>query len=154
MKSAGNGGVLKGILQVLHIHILFVAPLGAGYMAQPGTDQHQGRVAVRETAHHTGAAANLPVQPLNDIVGADTAPVFTGEIAVGQSLLNAIFYLLCGLFQLHSAQFLHHSFGLLSGCFLALLGVDRFEHFGCQSSTLLSRRWYRSMMAVSKEIPS
>ena len=33
MKSAGNGGVLKGILQVLHIHILFVAPLGTSYMA-------------------------------------------------------------------------------------------------------------------------
>ena len=71
MKSAGNGGVLKGILQVLHIHVLLVAPLGACHMAQPGTDQHQGRVAVRETAHHTGAAADLPVQPLNDIVGAE-----------------------------------------------------------------------------------
>ena len=128
MKSAGNGGVLKGNLQMLHVHVLLVAPLGAGYMAQPGTDQHQGRVAVRETARHTGAAADLPVQPLNDIVGADTGPVLTGEIAVGQSLLNAIFYLLCGLFHLHSAQFLHHSFGLLPGCFLALLSVDRFEH--------------------------
>ena len=85
MKSAGNGGILKGILQVLHIHILFVAPLGACHMAQPCTDQHQGRVTIRETAHHTGAAANLPVQPLNDIVGADTAPVFTGEIAVDPS---------------------------------------------------------------------
>ena len=79
MKSAGNGGVLKGILQVLHIHILFVAPLGAGYMAQPDTDQHEGRVTVRETARHTGAAADLPVQPLNDIVGADTGPVLTGK---------------------------------------------------------------------------
>ena len=93
MKSAGNGGILKGILQVLHIHILFVAPLGACHMAQPCTDQHQGRVTIRETAHHTGAAANLPVQPLNDIVGADTAPVFTGEIAVGQSLLNKVSFM-------------------------------------------------------------
>ena len=61
MESAGNGGVLKGRLQVFHVHVLFVSPLGTGYMAQPGTDQHQGRVAVRETAHHTGAAADLPV---------------------------------------------------------------------------------------------
>ena len=97
MKSAGNGGVLKGILQVLHVHVLLVAPLGAGYMAQPGTDQHEGRVAVRETARHTGAAADLPVQPLNDIVGADTGPVLTGKIAVSQRLLNAIFYLPGGL---------------------------------------------------------
>ena len=146
MKSAGNGGILKGILQVLHIHILFVAPLGACHMAQPCTDQHQGRVTIRETAHHTGAAANLPVQPLNDIVGADTAPVFTGEIAVGQSLLNAIFYLLCGLFQLHSAQFLRHSFGPLPGCFLALLSVDRFEHLG--HNLYLGAGRYRENIAV------
>ena len=146
MKSAGNGGVLKGILQVLHVHVLFVAPLGTSYMAQPGTDQHEGRVAVRETAHHTGAAADLPVQPLNDIVGADTGPVFAGEIAVGQSLLNAIFYLLCGLFHLHSAQFLHHSFGLLPGCFLALLSVDRFEHLG--HNLYLGAGRYRENIAV------
>lgn len=59
MKSASNGGVLNGNLQVLHIHVLFVAPLGAGHMAQPGTDQHQSRVAIRETAHYTGSVANL-----------------------------------------------------------------------------------------------
>ena len=38
MKSASNGGVLNGSLQVLHVHVLLVAPLGTGYMAQPGTD--------------------------------------------------------------------------------------------------------------------
>ncbi len=64
MKSASNGDVLHGSLQVLHIHVLLVAPLGAGHMAQPGADKHEGRVAVRETTHHTGAAADLPVQPL------------------------------------------------------------------------------------------
>ena len=68
MKSASNGGVLNGSLQVLHIHVLFVAPLGAGHMAQPGTDQHEGGVAVRETAHYTSAAADLPVQPFNDVI--------------------------------------------------------------------------------------
>ena len=74
MKSVSNGGVLNGSRQVLHVHVLLVAPLGAGHMAQPGTNQHKGRVAVRETAHHTGAAADLPVQPLSDIVGADASP--------------------------------------------------------------------------------
>ena len=95
MKSASNGGILKGRLQVLYVHVLLVAPLGAGHMAQPepGTDQHEGRVAVRETAHHTGAAANLPVQPLNDIVGADLCPVSAGKILIGQfySILSSIF---------------------------------------------------------------
>ena len=62
VKSAGNGGVLNGSLQVLHVHVLLVAPLGAGHMAQPGTDQLQGRVSVWEAANHTGASSDLPVQ--------------------------------------------------------------------------------------------
>ena len=67
MKSASNGDVLKGRLQVLHIHVLLVAPLGASHMAQSGTDQHESGVAVRDTAHYTSAAADLPVQPFNDL---------------------------------------------------------------------------------------
>ena len=59
MKSSSNGGILKGHLQVLHVHVLLVALLGASHMAQPGTDQHQSRVAIRETAHYTGSVANL-----------------------------------------------------------------------------------------------
>ena len=38
--------VLHGELQVLHVHVLLVASLGDGHMAQPGTYQHQGKVAV------------------------------------------------------------------------------------------------------------
>ena len=82
MKSASNRGILKGRLQVLHVHVLLVAPLGTGYMAQPGTDQHESGIAIWEAPHHTGAATNLPVQPFNNIVGADTSPVFAGKIAV------------------------------------------------------------------------
>jgi hypothetical protein len=37
MKSAGNRGVLQNSLQVPHIHVLLVAPLSAGDMAQPGS---------------------------------------------------------------------------------------------------------------------
>ena len=101
-------------------------------MAQPGTDQHEGRVAIREATYHTGAAANLPVQPFNDIVGADTSPVLAGKIAVGQRFLYAILHLLGGLFQLHGTQLLYHGPGLLSGCFLALLGMDRLKHLSHQ----------------------
>ncbi len=70
-------------------------------MAQPGTDQHESGVAIRETAHHTGTATDLPVQPLNDIVGADVSPVFTGKIAVGKDLLNVD---ICFLVQLTDGE--------------------------------------------------
>ena len=106
MKSDSYGGVLNSSLQVLHVHVLLVAPLGAGYMAQPGTNQHKGRVAVRETAHRTGAAADLPVQPFNDIAGTDTGPVFTGKISASQCFRNAVLYLLGYLSLLHRTKLL------------------------------------------------
>ena len=87
MKSASNGGILNSGLQMLHIHVFLVAPLGASHIAQPGTDKHERRIAVRETANHMGAAADLPVQSLNDIVGTDTGPVLAGKIAVRQRFL-------------------------------------------------------------------
>ena len=81
MKSASNGGVLQGSLQVLHVHVFLVAPLGAGHMAQAGTDQHEGGVAIREGAHHPGSAADLPVEPLNNVVGPDAGPVLERKSA-------------------------------------------------------------------------
>ena len=67
-------------------------------MTQPGADQHEGRVTIREAAHHSGAAADFPVEAFNDIIGTDASPVFAGKIAVGKRLLNTIFYFLGGLF--------------------------------------------------------
>ena len=52
MKSAGNEDGVQSRLQVLYIHILPVAPLGARHMAQPRADQHQGGIAVRECPNH------------------------------------------------------------------------------------------------------
>ena len=146
MKSAGNGGILKGHLQVLHVHVLLVAPLGARHVAQPCADQHQSGIAVREAANHTGAAADLPVRPLNHIIGTDASPVLTGKIAVSQCFFNAVLHLLGGLFQLHGTQLLHYGFGLLTGGFLALLGVDRLEHLGYQLH--LRARCYGEHIAV------
>ena len=40
LKSAGNRGVVQSRLQVLHVHVFLVAPLGARHMAQPRADQH------------------------------------------------------------------------------------------------------------------
>ena len=75
MKSAGNRGVVHDRLQVLHVHVFLAAPLGARHMAEPGADQHEGEVAVREGLHHAGTSADLPVQPFNHVVRADPGPV-------------------------------------------------------------------------------
>ena len=101
LKSAGNGDVVQSCLQVLHVHVFLVAPLGARHMTQPGADQHQGGVTVRKCPYHPRPSADLPVQPLDHIVGADAGPVLAGKIAVGQRLLNAVLDLLGSLLQFH-----------------------------------------------------
>ena len=58
LKSASNRGVGQSCLQMLHVHVLLVAPLGVGYMAQPRADQHQGGVTVRECPHHPRPTAD------------------------------------------------------------------------------------------------
>ena len=73
MKLVGNRGVVQSRLQMLHIHVLFVAPLGTCHMAESRADQHQGRVSVRKRPHHAGPAADLAVQPLDHVVGADAS---------------------------------------------------------------------------------
>ena len=118
MKSTGNRGVVQSRLQVLHVHVFLVAPLGARHMAQPRADQHQGGVAIGECPHHTGAPTDLTVQPLDHVVGADARPMLAGKIAVGQRLLNAVLDLLGGLLQLHGAQLGDHGLRLLAGRFL------------------------------------
>ena len=82
MKSAGNEGVVHGRLQVLHVHVFLAAPLGARHMAEPGADQHQGGIAVRERPHHPRPSADLTVQPLDHVVCTDAGPMLTGKIAV------------------------------------------------------------------------
>ena len=129
MKSAGNEGVIQSRLQMLHVHVFLVAPLGARHVAKSGADQHQGGVAIGECPHHPRPSADLTVQPLDHVVGADARPVFAGKIAVGQRFLDAVLDLLGGLLQLHGAQLGNDSLRLLAGRFFALLRVDRLEHF-------------------------
>ena len=129
MKSTGNRGVVQSRLQVLHVHVFLVAPLGARHMAEPGADQHQGGVAIGECPHHAGAPTDLTVQPLDHVVGADAGPMLAGKIAVGQRLLNAVLDLFGSLLQLHGAQLGDHNLRLLTGRLFALLRVDRLEHF-------------------------
>ena len=74
MKSASKEGVVHR-LQMLHVHVLPVAPLCTGNVPQSGADQHQRRVSVRETAHHARPAPDLAVEPLYGVVGADSRPM-------------------------------------------------------------------------------
>ena len=67
-KVSQQRGVLNGSFQVLHIHVLLVARLCACHMAQPGTDQNNGRVAFREAAHYADTATDLPVELFNDVI--------------------------------------------------------------------------------------
>ena len=110
MKSADNRGIFPNGLKVLHIHVLLAAPLGACDMAQASADEHESRIAIRETTHHPSTAADFPVEPFHDIVRADTSPVFAGEIAVSQGFLNTILHFPGGLFQFHGTKFLHNGF--------------------------------------------
>ena len=88
MKSASNGGIFKGGLQVLHVHVLLVAPLGAGHMAQPGTDQHKGGIAVRESGVEEALIemylAGVSVRRVEDITealwGSKVSPATISEL--------------------------------------------------------------------------
>ena len=101
MESAGNRDAVQSRLQMLHIHVLLVAPLGSSHVAKPRADQHQRRVPIGERSRRTRPAADLTVQPFGHIAGADTRPVLAGKIAVGQRLLDAVLDLLGSLLQLH-----------------------------------------------------
>lgn len=113
---------------MLHIHILLIAPLGTSDMAKPSTDQHEGGIAVREAADHSGAAANYPVET----VGTDACPVLARKMVVRQGLINPILNLLGCFLELHAAQFFHHGFSFYPGGFLAFLGMNRLKHLGYQ----------------------
>ena len=90
MKSAGNGGVVQSCLQMLHVHVFLAAPLGARRVAESGADQHQGRAPVRERPQHARPPTDLPVQPLDHVVGTDARPVLAGKVTIGQCLLDAV----------------------------------------------------------------
>lgn len=68
--------------QMLHVHIPFVASMDASYMAESGLDQHESRVIVRETSYPSGTVVDLPIEPFNHVVGADTSPVLIEKVAV------------------------------------------------------------------------
>lgn len=127
-------------------------------MAQTGTNHHESGIAVRRGTHHTGTAAELPAEPLNDIVGPDVEPVLKEKIALGQGFLNSILHLLGSLFQLHCPQLRDHGFRFLMGGLLVFLSMDRLEHFGHQLYYIQAAtcsHWKKPIqLALSSFIPS
>ena len=95
-------------------------------MPQSGANQHEGRVSVWKGANDTGASADFPVKPFNDIVGADACPVFKRKVGIGKGFFPAGFHFFCCLVQLHLSEGLYNSFGFLTGCCFVLLGMDCF----------------------------
>lgn len=69
---------------MLHVHVLFVAPLRTGNVTQACADQHERRVPIREATHHPRASADLPVETFNSVVGADSRPVLIRERCVSK----------------------------------------------------------------------
>lgn len=62
--TSARRGLISESFQVLHAHVLLVTPLGTSHVSQSGTDQHQGGIAVRESANDPGASSNLAIQAL------------------------------------------------------------------------------------------
>ena len=69
---------------------------------------NKGRITVWETTSYTSTGA-LPVQSLNNIVGSDVGPVFTGKVTVGQDFLNTALNSFYRPLQFHGKEFLQHS---------------------------------------------
>ena len=130
MRSAGHRDIVLQCLQVLHVHVFFVAPLGTGNVPQSCADEHQSRVPVWETSDDSCSPSDLPVESFNHVVRADPCPMLGGKVTVGQRLFNAVLYLLGRLFQLCGSQLCHNGSGFFPRSLFALLSLDRLEHLG------------------------
>ena len=86
--SAGNESVVQSCLQVLHVHVFLAAALGCPPRGEVGR-RPASRRSCRQEMSPPRRAADLPVQPLNHIVGTDARPMLAGEVTVGQRFLHA-----------------------------------------------------------------
>ena len=127
MKSPSKGGVVQS-LQMSHVHVLLVAPLCSGNVSQPGADQHQRGFPIREATHHTRPPSDLTVKTFNGVVGAYPRPVLRWEVEVGQCFLNTFLNLLGGFLEFELFKLRHNCLSFLPCGFLALLGMNCFEH--------------------------
>ena len=64
------------------------------------------------------------------IIGSDAIPVLIREIHVGQCFINTIFQLLCSRRKLHFTKLCYNLCSFFTGCRLAFLGMNCFQHHG------------------------
>ena len=55
------GHVFLHAFKMLHVHVFLAAPLRTGYVAQSGTDQHKGGIAIRKGSDNACPAPDLAV---------------------------------------------------------------------------------------------
>ena len=65
-----------------HVQVTPRAPLALRDALGPRGDEHEGRPAVGEGARRARSPADLAVQPLDGVVGADAGPVLPREPGV------------------------------------------------------------------------
>lgn len=88
---------MRLLVQQRRVQVAPRPPLALRDVLEPRGDEHEGRLAVREGADHAGAAADLAVEALDRVVGADPPPVSGREARVGQGLGAALADRLRGL---------------------------------------------------------
>ena len=93
-----------------------------------GRHEHQCSFAFRETSDDVGSPPDLPVQPLEGVVGPYLSPVGGEEAVVAQCLSDSLFKRFGGSLQLHILEAGHDARRLLESAFTGLLREDRPEH--------------------------
>ena len=97
-------------------------------MTQPGRDQHESGLPIREVADHAGASADLPHNPFHHVVGFQLPPVNPGEGVVCEGLRDLLLHEERGLVELRLIHLFHDLSGLHHRSLASFLSVNRFQH--------------------------
>ena len=81
---------VRPLFQQRHVQVAPRSPLAFRDILEPRGDEHEGRLPVREGAHHVGPPSDLAVEALDGVVGSDAAPVLARETGVRQGLGKAL----------------------------------------------------------------
>ena len=82
---------------MLHVQVCLLSPERVLHVSQPGTLQHQCRLAIWECANRPGSAPDFLLQSLHGIVRSSPSPVLSGEVHVDQGVKSRSFYIFLGM---------------------------------------------------------